>query len=292
MGVVVITGCSSGIGLESALAFARRGDTVYATMRNLERAGTLRERAAAEDLTIEVLQLDVTDDESVASAIAEVESRSGAIDVLVNNAGVGYSGPVETIDIDRARSVLETNFWGAVRTVRAALPKMRERGSGVIVNVTSTAGRVPGNCYNAFYGASKHALGALSEALTMEVGAYGLRVVCIEPGFFATAIFEKSDWDRVDEASPYGADHAWMAEFYVKSGEAMGGPPSAVADAILAAVDDPATPTHVLVGDDAFLFVDLVQQAGTFEAWLPVGTTIVEGVSGPRPVTPKFPVTP
>src|SRR3954469_5339418 len=143
MAVVLITGCSSGIGLEAALAFARKGDTVYASMRNPAKATRLREQASAEGLTVEVVTLDVNDEGSVASAVAAIEEKHGAIDVLVNNAGVGFSGAVETIEPDRAQSIIDTNFWGAVRVTRAALPKMRAQKAGVIINVTSVAGRVP-----------------------------------------------------------------------------------------------------------------------------------------------------
>ena len=181
MSVVLITGCSSGIGLETAVAFARRGDTTYATMRDPDRATRLLARAASEGATLEVLGLDVTDDASVRAAVRTVEERHGAIDVLVNNAGIDASGPVETTPIGRARAVLETNLWGPVRTARAALPAMRGRGAGVIVNVTSMAARLPGTLYNGFYAASKHALGALSESLAWELSPFGVRVVCVEP---------------------------------------------------------------------------------------------------------------
>ena len=283
MAVVLITGCNSGIGLETAMAFARRGDTTYASMRNPSKADALRSRADAEGLTVHVVTLDVTDDESVAAAVAAIEALHGGIDVLVNNAGVGYGGAIETIPMERARALMETNVWGPVRTARAALPAMRSRGSGVIINVTSVAGRVPGSPHNAFYCASKHALGTLSESLFWEVQPFGVRVACIEPGFFATEIFANSDWGSVVEDSPYAADDAWMSEFYVKSGEATGGDPSVVAAAILSAADDPSTPLHTLVGDDATMFVGLVAEAGTFEGWIPVATAIVESVSGPRP---------
>jgi len=287
MAVVLITGCSSGIGLEAALAFARRGDTVYASMRNTGKAGTLQERASKEGLTIDVVALDVLDDRSVTDAIGSIERTHGAIDVVVNNAGVGFSGSVEALDIDKAQAVMDTNFWGAVRVIRAALPNMRDRGSGVIVNVTSVAGRVRGTPYQAFYSASKHGLGALSEGLQFEVAPFGIRVVCIEPGFFATEIFSNGDIGHVDASSPYGADHAWLDDFYLKSGQAAGGDPAVVAEAIVRAATDPATPLHNLVGDDAALFVDLGTQAGTFENWVPVATQIVESAAGPRPVTPK-----
>jgi NAD(P)-dependent dehydrogenase (short-subunit alcohol dehydrogenase family) len=179
MTTVLITGCSTGFGLESALAFARRGDTTYASMRNPAKADKLRERADAEGLTVEIATLDVTDDESVAAAVAEIESRHGAVDVLVNNAGVGYSGAVEAIDMDRARALMETNVWGAVRTMRAVLPAMRAQGSGVIVNVSSVAGRVPASGHHGFYAASKHALNALTEAAATELEHFGVRVVSV-----------------------------------------------------------------------------------------------------------------
>ena len=288
MAVVLITGCSSGIGLEAALAFARNGDTVYASMRNTAKAGLLQERASKEGLTLDIVPLDVLDDRSVADAVASIERTHGAIDVVVNNAGVGFSGSVETLDIDKARAVIDTNFWGAIRVIRAALPKMRERGSGVIVNVTSVAGRVRGTPYQAFYSASKHGLGALSEGLQFEVAPFGIRVTCIEPGFFTTDIFTNGEIGQVDSSSPYGADHAWLDDFYLKSGQADGGDPAVVAEAIVRAASDATTPLHNLVGDDAAQFVDLGAQAGTFENWVPVATQIVESAAGPRPVTPKL----
>jgi NAD(P)-dependent dehydrogenase (short-subunit alcohol dehydrogenase family) len=280
--VALITGCSSGIGLETALAFARRGDTTVASMRNFAKADALMARAKDEDLTVDLVQLDVTDDASVTAAVADVEKRHGPIDVLVNNAGVGYDGAIETIDFDRARAVLEANLWGPVRLIRAALPAMRARRSGVIVNITSVAGRVPATAFQAFYAASKHGLNAVSEALSQEIAPFGVRVVCIEPGFFATDIVVNAD-EGASRSGPYAADHEWVLEFYRKSVVSASGAPSVVADAIVAAADDPATPLHVLVGDDAVMFVDLVTQYESFEAWTPVGQQIMEGVAGPRP---------
>lgn len=285
MAVVLITGCSTGIGLEAALAFARRGDTTYASMRNLGKADGLRARAAAEGLTIEVVQLDVTDDDSVTSAVRSIEDRHGAIDVLVNNAGIGSSGPIELIDLAEAAAVYDTNIWGAIRTVRAVLAAMRSKGSGVIINVTSVASRVPGTPYGGFYSSSKHALATLSEALAWEVAPFGIRVACVEPGFFATEIFASSGWTEPALVGPYEADQDWVNDFYMKSGEAMGADPAVVGVLIADVAADHSSPLHNLVGDDAFMFVDLVAQAGTFEGWIPVGTGIIEGVSGPRPIT-------
>jgi NAD(P)-dependent dehydrogenase (short-subunit alcohol dehydrogenase family) len=176
MSVVLVTGCSSGIGLETALAFARRGDTTIATMRNLAKAELLQQRAAEAGLRVHLQQLDVNDDESVAAAIAAIVDSHGGVDVLVNNAGVGNRGPVETMSIDNAMLLMDTNFWGPVRTIRAALPTMREQRSGVIINVSSMASRVPATLYTSMYAASKTALNAVSEALAGEVAPFGIRL--------------------------------------------------------------------------------------------------------------------
>ena len=213
--------------------------------------------------------------------------RALAIDVLVNNAGVGYVGPVETIDIDNARALMETNSWDAVRTMRAVVPTMRARASGVIINVTSTAARVPGTAYNGWYGASKHALGALSEAMVMELDGFGVRVACIEPGFFSTDIAQNSAVRRsTDATDPYSADQAWMVDFYEKSVGGGGGDPVVVAEAIVRPAVDPAPHLHNLVGEDAVMFVDLVQQAGSLEARIPIGT------SATATTAPQFPSRP
>jgi NAD(P)-dependent dehydrogenase (short-subunit alcohol dehydrogenase family) len=283
MSVALITGCSTGIGLETALAFARRGDTTIATMRNVAKADALKKRAADEGLEVDVEPLDVTDDRSVATAVAAIRDRHGPIDVLVNNAGLGYGGPVETMPIDGARALMETNFWGALRMIRAVLPDMRERRSGVIVNVTSLAGRIPGSTYNGLYAASKHALGTLSESLAGELSPFDVRVVCVEPGFFVTEIAANSD--SVDEGivgSAYEADGEWFQAFMTKSVD-TGADPRIVADAIVAAVDDPSTPLHRAVGDDADLFLAVHDQARTYELWMQAAIPIVEQTVGPRP---------
>ncbi|MGK4579454.1 SDR family oxidoreductase [Kitasatospora sp. HPMI-4] len=282
MAAVLVTGCSSGIGLETALAFARRGDRAYASMRNLAKADRLRERARAEGLDIEVLALDVTDDASVAAAVRTVEERHGAIDVLVNNAGIGYAGAVEATPIEQARAVMETNFWGPLRTIRAALPAMRARGAGVVVNVSSLAGRIWAVPYGGFYAASKTGLGSISEALAGEVARFGIRVVSIEPGSFATEVHANSAVRPAPADDPYAADEAWMARFLDRIGEG-GGEPGVVAEAIVDAVENPGTPLHALVGEDTRAAIDAAERAGGFENWLPEFVKVAESVAGPRP---------
>lgn len=281
MTTVLITGCSSGFGLEAALAFARRGDTVIATMRNLEKSASLEKQAADEGLTIHLQQLDVMDGGSIEAACSAVAEAHGGIDVLVNNAGVGYAGPIETIDESRARALFETNFWGPMMVSRQVLPSMRAKRSGVIINVTSLAGRLPGLMYSGMYGASKHALGALSEALASEVDPYGIRVVCIEPGFFATEITNNGAYDEGDDPV-YETDQRWFRSF-MEGGVAGGAHPSIVADAIVAAATDETTPLHVLVGEDTTMYMAVLDSVDGFESWVDAVMPVVEQAAGPRP---------
>lgn len=185
MAVVLITGSNSGIGKESAVEFARRGHRVFASMRRLESAQFLLAEAQKANLTIEVLQLDVTHSASVTAAVGEVLRREGRLDVLVNNAGFGSFGPVEDYTDDEIRDVFETNLLGAIRTTRAALPAMRAQRSGTIIMVSSISGlrTFP---FMAVYSASKFGLEAISNGLRYELKPFGIRVVLVEPGNFNT----------------------------------------------------------------------------------------------------------
>jgi NAD(P)-dependent dehydrogenase (short-subunit alcohol dehydrogenase family) len=283
MAVVLITGCSSGIGLETALAFARRGDRVYASMRNPAKADRLHDKATTQGLNIDLVTLDVTDTASVTAAVDAIEAVHGAIDVVVNNAGVAYQGPVELADEELARVIFETNVWGPVRLVRAVLPAMRARRSGVIVNVSSTGGRLPGFLYNGFYFASKKALGSLSESLAWELEPLGIRVMCIEPGLFATQIFDNSHWFDPRADNPYMADQTWFTAAMTNWVATGAADPAIAAAGIVAALDDPATPLHVMVDEDAIALVDIVTEAGTFERAMPALNQMLESMSGPRP---------
>ena len=280
MSVVLITGCSSGFGLETAIAFARGGDTVYATMRNLEKSDPLQRRAGVEGLELQLIALDVTDARSVVECVDQIEARHGSVDVLVNNAGIASLGSVEVVDLDVANGVFETNLWGAIRTIQAVLPAMRANRSGVIINVSSVAARLPGVAHTSWYGASKHALSVVSEGLANELHGTGVRVVCIEPGFFRTEIGMVAG-GSAPEDDFYAADRAWVQAYYT-NGVAGGGDPADVAAAIVAAASDPATPLHVLVPDE---MKELVAVAGAveFEQWLPGEIASFEAAAGPRP---------
>ena len=248
MAVILITGCSSGFGLATALAFARRGDRVWASMRDPGRAGELSARTAAEGLPVELVQLDVTYLHSVRAAVNKVRERDGRIDVLVNNAGMAHLGAVEMLPDPQVRAMFDTNLFGAVAMIRAVLPGMRAQRGGVIVNISSVAGRLPGTPGNWAYSASKHALSSLSDSLAEEVRPFGVRVVCLEPGFFRTGVIRENA--TTPAWSPYAGLEAQVSEYF-RAGVAGGGDPAVVADAIVAAVADPDPPVHVIVGDEA-----------------------------------------
>ncbi len=182
MEVALVTGSSTGIGLATALHLARNGYETYATMRDPDAGGdAVRAAAQSEGLPIHLSRLDVDEDASVEGAVRAALERSGQIDVLVNNAGIGMGGPIEETSDADLRKVFETNFFGALRMVRAVLPQMRERRSGAIVNVTSLGGRVTFAATGP-YCATKHALDAASESLAIEVAPFGVRVAIVGQG--------------------------------------------------------------------------------------------------------------
>jgi len=187
MASVLITGTSKGIGLETALVLARAGHTVYATMRSPEKAPELAQRAAAEGLPIHVSRMDVDSDSSVAEGMAEIEKRAGLVDVLVNNAGIERHGSVEELPMSEFRAVMETNYFGALRCIKAVVAGMRERRSGWIINVTSIAGKLSTSPLGP-YAATKFALEALSEALAQEMKLFGVHVAIVEPGVIDTSM--------------------------------------------------------------------------------------------------------
>jgi NAD(P)-dependent dehydrogenase (short-subunit alcohol dehydrogenase family) len=186
MSSVLITGCSKGIGLETALTFARAGHQVHATMRNPSQSPALADIAAREKLPIAVSAMDVDSDQSVSDAIAAIH-KNGPIDILVNNAGVEGVGSVEELPLAQFRAVMETNYFGVLRCIQAVVPQMRKRRSGCIINVSSVAGRIC-NPPLTSYCASKWALEALSEGLAGEMKTFNVRVAIVEPGIIDTAM--------------------------------------------------------------------------------------------------------
>jgi NAD(P)-dependent dehydrogenase (short-subunit alcohol dehydrogenase family) len=248
MSVVLVTGSSSGIGLATALHFARLGHDVHAGVRNPATATELHRAIDAENLPVRPVILDVDDTASVTRAVSEVLGRSGHIDVLVNNAGIGGGGPIADVPVDWAKTLFETNYFGAIRMIQAVLPGMRERRSGAIVNVSSIAGRVA-IAGHGHYSAVKHALEAASEALAQEVVAFGIRVAIVEPGVVITPIFTKAK-RFADPASPFAVHVRRLLLFYQMQMK-MASQPDDVARVIHEAVTADQPKLRYLVGEDA-----------------------------------------
>jgi NAD(P)-dependent dehydrogenase (short-subunit alcohol dehydrogenase family) len=251
--IAVVTGTSSGIGLATSLELARKGHRVFAGMRNLAKAGPLREAAAKEDLPVEVIELDVAAQDSVAQAFATVRAQ-GPVDVLVNNAGVGGATPLELVPEAEHRQIFETNYFGAIRCIQAVLPEMRERRAGAIVNISSMSGRIA-TPNQIPYSASKFALECAGEALAVEVRRFGIRVVNVEPGVIMTSIFENATAaTRYDKNSPYKQIMRRNGKVFA-AGFRAAAQPQLVAETILEAITTPDYKLRWPVGRDALGFV-------------------------------------
>jgi len=249
MEIAVVTGTSTGIGFATSLRLARHGYRVFAGMRNLSKADPLRAAAAEAELPVEVVPLDVTSAASVCHAF-EMVSGHGPVDVLVNNAGIGGASPLELTPDDEHRRMFETNYFGAIRCIRAVLPTMRERRRGVIVNVSSAAGRIATPNQIA-YSASKWALECAGEALAHEVRRFGVRVVNIEPGVVMTSIFDNSaEATRYDRTSPYQPIMRRNGKLFA-AGFRDPAQPDEVAETILAAITSDEYRLRWAVGKDA-----------------------------------------
>jgi len=221
--VILISGCSSGFGKLAAVRCARKGATVVATMRNLDRRAALDAAAEAAGVQLDVRQLDVVDPESRRACVEGVLRDHGQIDVLVNNAGFGIFGPFEEVPEAELRAIFETNFFGAAELTRLVLPAMRDNRRGTVINVSSGQGRagIPGF---STYGASKFAVEGWSQAMAHEVGLFGVRVCCIEPGSCKTEFsFASMHRHAHTDSGPYARQMAavqrFMAPIYMASPE-------------------------------------------------------------------------
>ena len=249
MEIAVVTGTSTGIGMATSLHLARHGYRVFAGMRNLAKAEPLRAAASEGGLPVEVIQFDVNDAGSVASAFAHV-AQHGPVAVLVNNAGIGGASPLELTPEAEHRLMFDTNYFGAIRCIQAVLPQMRERRSGSIVNITSIAGRIATPNQIA-YSASKWALECAGEALAHEVRRFGIRVVNVEPGVVMTSIFDNSSGaTRYDKASPYQSVMRRNGKLFA-AGFRAPAPVEDVAAAILESITTDNYRLRWLVGKDA-----------------------------------------
>jgi NAD(P)-dependent dehydrogenase (short-subunit alcohol dehydrogenase family) len=241
--VVLISGASTGFGRLIAETLASKNYQVFATMRNLNGknarpAQELRELAKRESLALHVVELDVTDDGSVEHAIRTVIDETGRIDVLVNNAGYGLMGVTEAVTLEQARRIMDTNFFGAVRMNRAVLPYMRRQKSGLLIHISSGAGRVVVPSMG-FYCASKWAMEALAEEYRYELAGLGIDSVIIQPGAYPTAAFNNIERAAdTTRGEAYGAVNGVADHLLGMLGTATGDPQE-IAGVVLRTIETP-----------------------------------------------------
>src|SRR3972149_4940350 len=204
--VALVTGSSSGIGFETALALARENYFTYASMRNTSKAGKIQEIAKKENLNLKVIELDIDKEDSIKSAVKKIQEQKGSIDVLVNNAGYGFFCCFVGMITDELKAQFQTNFFGVVSLIQEIAPIMRKQGSGIIVNVSSVAGRIgfPGT---PAYISSKFALEGLSECMRYELSPFGIKTIIIEPGVIQTNFFSSM---KVACGKKVCLDNSWL----------------------------------------------------------------------------------
>jgi len=253
--VAIVTGSSSGIGFETSVILARNGFHTYAAVRTLDKSQPLMDMSKKDGLSIQVIELDVSNDKSVKDAINKVLSENKRIDVVVNNAGYALAGSFEDLSMDEIKSQFETNFFGVIRVIQAILPTMRNQRNGRIVNVSSMGGRIAIPLDSAYHG-TKFALEGVSESLQYEVEQFGIKIIIIEPGAIKSNFFNNlkmaSKAQRPD--SPYtqmmqklNAGFSFMLENAPH--------PVEVAKVILAAVTSEDPQLRYTVGDDAAMIL-------------------------------------
>ena len=253
--VALVTGSSSGIGFETSLALARNGYHTFATMRNLGKDEKIKQIIEKEDLSIEILELDVDSEESVNRAIKTVSEKKGRIDVLVNNAGYGMWGTVEDVSIDEFKKQFETNFFSIIRLIQKVAPIMRKQSSGNIVNISSVAGRI-GFPVSPAYISSKFALEGLSESLRFELMPFGINVIIIEPGVIKTNFFDSM---KMSEKSQQDSTYKEITDKVisgVKMMAEMGTHPKEVANVVIKTLGEEKPLPRYVIGNDAMMFLE------------------------------------
>jgi NAD(P)-dependent dehydrogenase (short-subunit alcohol dehydrogenase family) len=252
--VALVTGSSSGIGFETALALARENYFTFASMRNTDKGTKIQEIAKKENLNLEVIQLDVDKEDSIKSAVKKIQEHKGRIDVLVNNAGYLLTGCLEDVSMDELKAQFETNFFGVIRMIQETAPIMRKQGSGIIVNVSSVAGRIgfPGT---PAYISSKFAIEGISECMRYELSPFGIKTIIIEPGVIKTNIFSTMKLAKGKPDSPYKEITEKVING-VKMMAEMGTPPDEVAKTIIKAIQTEEPLPRYVVGSDASMFLE------------------------------------
>src|SRR5712671_1390440 len=243
---ILVTGSTSGFGRLTVETLARQGYRVFAGMRaaagkNAPAAEALHALAQREQLALHIVEIDVTDDASVERAIAAIIVTTGRLDVVVNNAGVSYSGPLEAFTLEQVRQQFETNVFSVLRVNRTVLPQMRKQGSGLLLQIGSIVGRL-GMPFLGLYGATKFALEGLTESYRYELAPFGIDAAIIEPGTFPTTISANrqvaADAERL--ALYQAGIDAFTVPFYAENRSATPPDPQEVADAVAHVIAQPA----------------------------------------------------
>ena len=252
--VAIVTGTSSGIGFETAVALAKEGYHTFATMRDTSKGAELEDVIKKENLSIEIIKLDVDDEKAIQSVIDQIIQKAGRVDVLVNNAGYGQFGCTEDVTVEEFRKQFETNFFSIVKLIQGVSPIMRKQNSGVIVNISSVVGRMglPGS---PAYISTKFALEGLTECLRYELGQFGVKLTLIEPGVIKTNFFDSMKVPQTNADPKYKQ----MTDFMLsglKMMVQMGTAPAQVAQTIIKAINDKEIQPRYVVGTDAAMFME------------------------------------
>ena len=279
MTATLITGCSTGIGLATAIHLAGRGHSVYASVRDLATSEGLRGATEEAGVALTVLSLDVDSPESIRAGVERVVEEAGCVDVLVNNAGVGDLWAVEDTTETDLLQMFRTNVFGPIALIRAVLPGMRAAGSGTIVNVSSVSARIV-SAFSGPYAATKYALEAITQAVAVEGAAHGIRCVAIEPGFTQTPMLEKALSSLPSAEGPYSTVAGFIRALY-KDGTETGGNPIDVARTIEAAIESEETVIQHPVGAAAEWVIN-GRAAASDQDWVDLWTRTTEEEFGSR----------
>ena len=279
MTATLITGCSTGIGLATAIHLAGRGHSVYASVRDLATSEGLRGATEEAGVALTVLSLDVDSPESIRAGVERVVEEAGRVDVLVNNAGVGDLWAVEDTTETDLLQMFRTNVFGPIALIRAVLPGMRAAGSGTIVNVSSVSARIV-SAFSGPYAATKCALEAITQAVAVEGAAHGIRCVAIEPGFTQTPMLEKALSSLPSTEGPYSTVAGFIRALY-KDGTETGGNPIDVARTIEAAIESEETVIQHPV-DAAAEWVINGRASASDQDWVDLWTRTTEEEFGSR----------
>ena len=279
MTATLITGCSTGIGLATAIHLAGRGHSVYASVRDLATSEGLRGATEEAGVALTVLSLDVDSPESIRAGVERVVEEAGRVDVLVNNAGVGDLWAVEDTTETDLLQMFRTNVFGPIALIRAVLPGMRAAGSGTIVNVSSVSARIV-SAFSGPYAATKCALEAITQAVAVEGAAHGIRCVAIEPGFTQTPMLEKALSSLPSTEGPYSTVAGFIRALY-KDGTETGGNPIDVARTIEAAIESEEPVIQHPVGAAAEWVIN-GRAAASDQDWVDLWTRTTEEEFGSR----------